>query len=456
MARTHALAALLLPALLLAGGPAAAQDAGAPAVPNDPSKPLVVRINQAIDSGVAWLMDKNQPADHKKNIYVPGNWSDEVTSDIFYDPNAKGDAYVHPTGCTSLALYALLKSGVPADDPAIKKGFDWLRGGSSSITKGKNSKGKASTNRIPNGTYEIAALILALEAKANPHKKEKDRERDIKFRLKKGEKLKLGVKLEPADEAWMKELAAALVKRLSGGNAWRYGQWTGTNFHNGYKFDKDLSATNLSMLALAAAERCGLQQPEKLYADVLKWTFTMQEKEGPEMPRWDPTLKEEDKVYGVGKDHARGFGYAGTDATERDTMVSSSMTACGLANIVICTTFLEARESPLYTGELAQKAEKAWWDGVAWLDMHWTVTENANRGNYHYYYLYCLERACDLKGINLIAGHPWYNLGAQVLVDQQGSRGQWDKEDTHRPSNILNTCFALLFLNRATPAITGD
>ena len=212
----------------------------------------------------------------------------------------------------------------------------------------------------------------------------------------------------------------------------------------------------LEAVDLAAAERCGLQQPEKLYADVLKWTFTMQEKEGPEMPRWDPTLKEEDKVYGVGKDHARGFGYAGTDATERDTMVSSSMTACGLANIVICTTFLEARESPLYTGELAQKAEKAWWDGVAWLDMHWTVTENANRGNYHYYYLYCLERACDLKGINLIAGHPWYNLGAQVLVDQQGSRGQWDKEDTHRPSNILNTCFALLFLNRATPAITGD
>lgn len=459
-------AGLLAAAALLVGGapaPAAAQDRG-DKFPNDLNAPLPVRVNQAIDSGVDWLMDRNQPADHKKNIYVSGNWSDEVTSDVFYDPNAKGDAYVHPTGCTSLALYALLKSGVPATDPVIKKGFDWLRGGSASMTKGKTTKGKAITNRIPSGTYEIACLMLALEAKANPHKREKDRERDVKFRLKKGEKLKLGVKLEPADEAWMKELAAALVKRLSGGNAWRYGFWTGTSFDQGYKFDKDLSATNLAMLGLAAAERCGIQQSDKLYADVLKWTFTMQEKEGPETPRVDPAMREEDKAYGVRKDRARGFGYAGTDGTEKDTMVTSSMTTCGLANIVICTTFLEARESPLYTDALASQAEQSWWDAVAWLDTHWSVDMNVNsRVGYHYYYLYCLERACDLKGINLIAGRPWYQLGAQVLVDDQhngleGGKpdGGWHKKDTHRPESILNTCFALLFLNRATPAITGD
>jgi hypothetical protein len=79
-----------------------------------------------------------------------------------------------------------------------------------------------------------------------------------------------------------------------------------------------------------------------------------------------------------------------------------------------------------------------------------------NHGSYHFYYLYCLERACDMKRISLLAGHPWYNEGAEVLVNRQEDSGAWTQSDTHRPHDILNTCFALLFLNRSTPAITQD
>lgn len=447
-----AAAALLLGAALLAGpAPAAAQD-GPTKPANDPSKPLPVRVNQAIDSGVAWLLDRDKPASQKV-IYVPGNWSDEIRGNTLYDPNAKGEPYVHPTGCTSLSLYALLKSGVSKNDPVVKKAFDWLRGGSAASVR----KGNKAANKIPNGTYEIAALILALEAKSNPYKRQKEREREIKFRLKKGEKLKLDVKLDPEDEPWMRDLVDALRKRLVGGGGWRYGFWTGTSWHNGPRGDRDLSATNLALLALSAAERCGFKQEDGFYEKILRWTLTLQEKEGPEVVRWDPSMREEDRAYGMGKDRARGFGYLGTDGKDKENVASGSMTACGLANIVICTTFLEARESTLFTPELAQAAEKAWWDGVAWLDYHWTVDHNVNGAQgYHYYYLYCLERACDLKGINLIAGKPWYNLGAQVLVDQQSPNGAWEKNDTHSPHDVLNTCFALLFLNRATPAITGD
>ncbi len=441
-------------------------DSGEP--PNDSSKPLPIRVNQAIDSGVLWLMRKNKWGPEKEKVFIgaAGNWSDEVTGNRLYDPNAKGDVYVHPTGCTALSLYALLKSGVPKDDPVIKKGFQWLRGGSAAMVKGGSTKRMIVNNRIPGGTYEIAVLILALEAKANPHKREKERERDLKFRLKKGEKLKLSVKLDPEDEPWMKELVDALKKRLVGGSGWRYGMWNGTGWHNGTRGDKDLSASNLAMLAIAAAERCGFQQEGSLYAGVLKWTLGMQEKEGPEVERWEPGSKqsEEDARYGPRpKDHARGFGYTGIDVPadrdpEKEKVPTGSMTCCGLANILICTSFLEARENPLLTPDLAAKAEKAWWDGVAWLDFHWSVTDNINKSNYHYYYLYCLERACDLKGINLLANHPWYNEGAQVLVDDQNftNSGAWTKNDTHGPHEVLNTCFALLFLNRATPAITGD
>jgi hypothetical protein len=458
-------AAAALGALLASGGsprvpPASAQDGGGLGgglggdrgngdgkSPNDPSKPLPIRVNQAIDSGVAWL---------KKQTMVKGNWSPEVLGSRLYDPNSKGDVFVHPTGCTSLALYALLKSGVPKDDPVVKKGFEWLKSTTGGITKGK---AMASAYRIPNGTYELAVLILAIEARANPHKRDADRERDLKFRLKKGEKLKLDVKLDGDEAAWMKELVDALKKRWNKGKGWRYGNWTGQGFHNGPRGDSDLSASNLAMLAFLAAERCGFAQPDDFYASVLRWTFSMQEKEGPECVRWDPTLKEEDRRYAREKDHARGFGYLGTTGADEENRASGSMTCCGLANVLICSSILESRGSASWTGELAKAAEKSWWDGVAWLDFNWTVERNVNGAQgYHYYYLYCLERAFDLKRMNLIAGHPWYNLGAQVLVDEQNhaSTGAWTKQDTHKPSDVLNTCFALLFLNRATPAITGD
>ena len=145
-------------------------------------------------------------------------------------------------------------------------------------------------------------------------------------------------------------------------------------------------------------------------------------------------------------------------------LCDGSMTACALANIVICSSILDARDqdaggkATIFPVDLQGQAEKVWWDGVAWMDYWWTMGSNINHGSYHYYYMYCLERACDLKRINLLAGHPWYNEGALVLVDEQlnADTGAWTKTDTHKPSDILNTCFALLFLNRSTPAITSD
>jgi len=424
---------------------------------NDPKAPLPVRVNQAIDAGVAWLK-------HPERRFIPGNWSDEVDSDTLYDPNSKADHYVHPTGCTSLALYTLLKSGVPPDDPVIVKGFNWLRTGSSAISKGpgkKQAKAGGTANRIPNGTYEIAVAILALEAKYNPHKREKERESDAKFKMKKGAKLKLGVAIEDvADAAWMKELVAALARRQNRGAGWRYGHDQGQGkFYNGPRGDTDMSATMLSLLALLSAERCGIVQPDAFYVNMLHWTLKMQQPKGDPQKRWDPSLKsdDEERYGGVAvMDEARGWGYISTSGADKENVPTGSMTACGITSVLICSTVLQARESAAYDAALEAKAEKAFYDGVAWLDANWTMDRNVNRDNYHYYYLYCVERVGDLKRVNLLAGHPWYNEGALVLVDQQDPTGAWTKQDTHRPCDILNTCFALLFLNRSTPAITGD
>jgi hypothetical protein len=414
---------------------------------NDPKAPLEIRVNQAIDAGVAWLRTKQFPK---------GNWEDELTFNSSYDGKA-GILKGFPTGATSLSLYALLKSGVPADDPAIKKGFQWLKSGFSPAGKGKGAK--APSGRVPGGTYEIATVILALEAKANPHKRDAERERELKFKLKKGEKLKAGVKLEPEDEAWMRDLLGALMARRVKTRGWRYGDFNGTAFSNGPRGDSDLSASQLALLALMAAERCGVKHPEltdATYVELLRWTLTLQEKDGEEVRRWDPSAPGPDKREGTPVDRARGFSYLGAGGDEQERKSTGSMTCCGLANILVCTSLLEARGSVLYTADLQKTAEKAWWDGIAWLDTWWTVERNVNMNNYHYYYLYCLERVGDLKRIQNMAGHAWYNEGALLLVNEQLPSGAWDRTDTPKPSDVLDTAFALLFLNRATPAITGD
>jgi hypothetical protein len=78
--------------------------AGLVTVPAAPAadEPLVDRVKKSIDDGVGWL---------KRQQNGNGGW---------------GGAG-HPGGHTSLALLALLESGVPPDDPVIQRGLAYLR-----------------------------------------------------------------------------------------------------------------------------------------------------------------------------------------------------------------------------------------------------------------------------------------------------------------------------------------
>ena len=96
-------------------------------------------------------------------------------------------------------------------------------------------------------------------------------------------------------------------------------------------------------------------------------------------------------------------------------------------------------------------------------------------GGYQTYYLYAVERAMDLRGKELIGKHVWYVEGAKEFLahqipvkvknpldanapEVQGT--YWKTGTTHEPKDVLDTCFALLFLKRATkglaPTITGN
>lgn len=87
--------------------------------------------------------------------------------------------------------------------------------------------------------------------------------------------------------------------------------------------------------------------------------------------------------------------------------------------------------------------------GLEWLVKNWSVSENPGSKDYLYYYIYGLERLGSILGTEFIGPHEWYPLGARFLVDNQGANGSWGKRDAEH-----DTCFALLFLTRATGSLS--
>ena len=85
--------------------------------------------------------------------------------------------------------------------------------------------------------------------------------------------------------------------------------------------------------------------------------------------------------------------------------------------------------------------------GVNWLAKHWSLDLN-------YYYLYALERAGMLYGTEKIGDHDWYWEGARVIVNDQNADGSWGHREK-KEENTWDTCFAILFLKKATRAIAS-
>jgi len=62
-----------------------------------------------------------------------------------------------------------------------------------------------------------------------------------------------------------------------------------------------------------------------------------------------------------------------------------------------------------------------------------------------YYYLWSLERVAVTYNLRTIGGKDWYAWGAPIILANQLADGSW----SDRFPGVPDTCFALLFLNRA-------
>ena len=97
--------------------------------------------------------------------------------------------------------------------------------------------------------------------------------------------------------------------------------------------------------------------------------------------------------------------------------------------------------------------------GMDWLGKNFTVTQNpgphdadGGQNGWQYYYLYALERAGIFYGTEMLGAHEWYVEGAQYLLGEQSAEGGWTSKGTNHA--IWDTCFAILFLRRATRPLT--
>jgi hypothetical protein len=139
------------------------------------------------------------------------------------------------------------------------------------------------------------------------------------------------------------------------------------------------------------------------------------------------------------------------------------MTTAGIASLLICKEqmALGGQTVPSWIDPAVERA-------FDYLGKVFDVETNAEGEDanlehspaYHHYYLYGIERVGALSGRHEIGGKAWYPRGAAYLLKKQDPSGFFDDDTCMRPTQTLGTCFALLFLKRATApvaiTITGD
>jgi hypothetical protein len=144
----------------------------------------------------------------------------------------------------------------------------------------------------------------------------------------------------------------------------------------------------------------------------------------------------------------RGFSYRAPG----DGPAYGSMTCAGIAGMSLCRAGLLAGQSK--NASVDDRIDDGIRAAFAWLLHHRTVRWNAgpppHRNLWYFYWLYSLERACELSRVGRIGTWDWYHEGAQVLLALQDGHGAFGR------ANLEEQCFAVLFLKKAQlPVLTG-
>jgi hypothetical protein len=408
MRSDRTLVRVLAAAALLAAAPGRLPAQDAPAAPSpaaaEDARLFQARVDAAIASGVGWLKGRQMQ---------DGTWRY-----VRPDPPV-------PVGDHALVLLTLAKCGVGAKDPVMAKGIRALDR-IFPLHVGTSKWGSAKT-------YEAAVTAMFHEALASHESP--------------------GAPRLAGEAARRVRQIADWLARTQEKNVWRYPSADGS---------EDLSATQYALLALEMASRCGVTVEPAVYHKALDYLLAHQEAQGPAM-----RLVVENEAWAPGAGYsrwlkanpvnARGWAY------RPEGKVTGSMTAAGVACLAIVKGQL--RQAKALDPENERAIDAAMLDGLAWLGSRFTATGNPGGGkDWHYYYLYGVERVGAFLGVRNLGEHDWYREGAEHLLAAQTADGSWPGEGTGSGHPRIQTCFALLFLRRATappsvpvkPAVTTD
>ncbi len=367
------------------------------------------RVNAAINRGMKHLLAQQKP---------DGSWS---------GPHDKA----YPMGHTVLTVLTLHKAGIPRTHPRMQKAWEYLC-------------------KLPlRKTYSVSLLLMALDAKYAPARDPFEVVETDRYgfdKRKKGDD-PCAVAISKKDRELMRRGVKFLVEAQTGEGVWRYPT----------KQQFDLSNTQYALLGLKSALRCRIKVPQSVWLRALEYLLAWQDQDGKAVELEGNELRGRYRLTWKEKAKARGFRYA-----KRDHPVTGSMTTAGLAGLVICKGALW--KSRRFKGKLRGQTRRGIRDSMAWLQEHFDVTTNPSdpppkeqspflslHAN-HYYYLYGLERAGILTRARYFGEFDWYEDGAEFLMHQQNDDGSWNGPPE-------DTCFAILFLKRATsrmriPAVT--
>jgi len=145
-----------------------------------------------------------------------------------------------------------------------------------------------------------------------------------------------------------------------------------------------------------------------------------------------------------GKQGARGFTCVRDGV--RDWSASGSITCAGICIQQLARIIHGKRLG----GKLSKAMKRSEEAALAWLVQNWTYDLNPGHpeGGLVLYFYYAIERVASFYGWDEMFGTPWYESGARKIIDKQEDSGSWGK--------YHQTCYSLLFLNRASRAFTSD
>lgn len=378
-------------------------------------------VSNAIDRGVDWLKQRQKPA---------GDFGESMGPT--YGP---GKAYPNKPGITAFVLLALLKSDVPHNDPIITKGLGFLQ-------EYVGQRGNTISN------YDRGVILMALEAFHESGAAEILRRKGQKTSERIGDFKEPKYTPSPQIQGFVQGLVKPLQEEQTKAGGWRYGR--------GFSLvgsEEDISCTQIVLLGLKSATRMKSSVDPASFRKAMDYVLRAQEKDGPKVERPpDYTPGDRGTYASLGSDRARGWAYIKQGSKSEEEKVCGSMTCAGIGSLLIAKSIFGKSLGK----KLVEEVDQGIYDGFAWLSTHWSVEENPVIGKgRHFYHLYGIERVGTLGMFEKISGRVWYPEGAEVLLAGQKKDGCWDNADEIVPTDILDTCYALLFLRRGTASV-GD